>query len=200
MPLIAVLLAVAALTVVMVGRLVMRATADAQAGIAADAAALAGVVEGEDAARALAEANGAELRSFERDGNQVQVSVGLGDLVASARAEYRAAVTGGAGRSGLAPGLLAALDRADALLGRPVPIVSGWRSRAQQEALWARRDTNPYPVARPGTSRHEKGLAIDVPRGVVVSLRSVAGAAGLCFPLPESDPVHFELCRWNRPS
>jgi hypothetical protein len=91
--------------------------------------------------------------------------------------------------------MAAAIARAGALLGEPVPITSGWRSRAQQAALWARRATNPYPVARPGTSMHERGLAIDVPRSFVAALRSVAAAAGLCQPLPVSDPVHFELCR-----
>ena len=104
------------------------------------------------------------------------------------------------GRAGVGVALVAARGlvgegRAEALLGAPVPIVSGWRSPAQQQWLWDHRATNPYPVARPGTSMHERGLAIDVPRWFVADLRSVAGAAGLCFPLPESDPVHFELCR-----
>ena len=42
---------------------------------------------------------------------------------------------------------------------------------------------------------HERGLAIDVPRTFVATLRAVAAAVGLCQPLPVSDPVHFELCR-----
>ena len=101
----------------------------------------------------------------------------------------------GGGTEGLTPDMVAAVTRAGALLGEPVPISSGWRSRAQQAALWARRRTNPYPVARPGTSMHERGLAIDVPRAFVARLRLVATAAGLCQPLPSTDPVHFELCR-----
>ena len=101
----------------------------------------------------------------------------------------------GAGIEGLTPEMAAAVARAGALLGESVPISSGWRSRAQQAALWAGRHTNPYPVARPGTSMHERGLAIDVPRAFVATLRTVAAAAGLCQPLPVSDPVHFELCR-----
>jgi hypothetical protein len=75
--------------------------------------------------------------------------------------------------------------------------VSGYRSLAEQTALWERRGTNPFPVARPGTSMHERGLAIDVPRAFVPVLRRVAAQAGLCDPLPTTDPVHFELCRWN---
>jgi D-alanyl-D-alanine carboxypeptidase len=97
-------------------------------------------------------------------------------------------------RAGLAPAMLAALARADRLLGRPVTVVSGMRTRSQQEALWGRRATNPYPVARPGTSDHERGLAIDVPRAGVVDLRRVARAAGLCQPLPTTDPIHFVVC------
>ena len=101
---------------------------------------------------------------------------------------------GGGSRRGLTPAMLAALARADGLLGRPVTVVSGLRTHAEQEALWERRATNPYPVARPGTSDHERGVAIDVPRGEVDDLRRVAGAAGLCQPLPAADPVHFVVC------
>lgn len=98
-------------------------------------------------------------------------------------------------RARLAPEMLAALSRADALLGAAVPIASGYRSREQQQSLWDRRASNPYPVARPGTSHHEQGRAVDVPRGFVPRLLTVAAAAGLCQPMPESDPVHFEVCR-----
>jgi hypothetical protein len=105
---------------------------------------------------------------------------------------------GGGDRAGLAPVLVAALARAEALLGRPVPIVSGFRSRAEQERLWARRATNPYPVAVPGTSAHERGMAIDVPAAFAPLLASVSGASGLCQPLPASDPIHFEPCRSGR--
>jgi hypothetical protein len=97
-------------------------------------------------------------------------------------------------RAGLAPAMLAALGRADALLGHAVPIASGLRTRAQQQALWDRRATNPYPVARPGTSDHETGLAVDVPRRAVPEVLGVAAAAGLCRPLPDTDPVHFVVC------
>jgi hypothetical protein len=175
---------------------------------AADAAALAGAASGSpvDAGR-LASANGGELVDFERQGDRVVVEVRVGDMTAHASARSTgwtgsmggAAGAGGGGagrgdRAGLAPAMLAALATADALLGRPVPVASGLRTRAEQEALWARRATNPYPVARPGTSDHERGLAIDVPRGFVDQLLSVAAAAGLCHPLPRTDPVHFEVC------
>jgi len=186
-----------------------------EARTAADAAALAGAAEGERAARTLAEVNGGRLVAFTREGHEVEVQVVVGDVTAWARAEGRAvgppggvAPSGGRGpggagtgagggvgeRAGLAPAMLAALARADALLGHPVPVASGLRTRAEQEALWERRATNPYPVARPGTSDHETGLAVDVPRGVVPEVLRVAAGAGLCQPLPASDPVHFVVC------
>lgn len=100
-----------------------------------------------------------------------------------------------AGAGGLVPELVGALAQAGELLGRPVPVTSGYRSPAEQAALWARRHVNPYPVAAPGTSQHERGRAVDVPRAFVPLLLAVAGRVGLCHPYPESDPVHFELCR-----
>jgi len=180
-----------------------RVVADrARARTAADAAALAGAAEGERAARAVAGANGGEVTSYGTKGDEVLVEVAVGGVEAFGRARRRVVVSaatgpfpGGEGkRQGLAPAMLAALARADQLLGRQVPVVSGFRSRAQQEALWARRGTNPYPVAAPGSSLHERGLAVDVPRGFVGDLLAVAGEAGLCQPLPRTDPVHFVVC------
>jgi hypothetical protein len=175
----------------------------ARARTAADAAALAGAADGERTAREVAGANGADLLEIERSGDEVVVQVRVGEVEAYARAratpgavDAGAGTVGGAGgrRAGLAPAMLTALARADGLLGRPVTVVSGLRSRSQQQALWERRATNPYPVARPGTSDHERGLAIDVPRAEVADLRRVARAAGLCQPLPVTDPIHFIVC------
>lgn len=176
----------------------------ARARTAADAAALAGAADGEGAAREVAAANGADLLEIERDGDEVVVKVRVGDVAAYARARATrrpvdvggGGPTGGAGgrRAGLAPAMLAALARADGLLGRPVTVVSGLRTRSQQAALWEHRATNPYPVARPGTSDHERGLAVDVPRSEVEDVRRVARRAGLCQPLPATDPIHFIVC------
>jgi len=173
----------------------------AQARTAADAAALAGAADGESAAREVARANGADLRSYQRQGDEVVVKVAIDGVSAFGRArrhEVEGATgivgSGASDRAGLAPVMLAALSIADRLLGRPVPVASGYRSPAEQEALWERRHSNPYPVAQPGHSRHERGMAIDVPRGFVGELLTVATRAGLCQPLPRTDPVHFELC------
>ena len=59
----------------------------ARAQTAADAAALGGVVDGEEAAADLALSNGATLLTFVDDGDQVQVQVGFNGAVATARAE-----------------------------------------------------------------------------------------------------------------
>jgi hypothetical protein len=180
-----------------------RALSDrAHARTAADAAALAGAVEGEAAARSLAEQNGAELLAYRRSGTEVVVRVRVGGADAYARARATggrpeapdASPPAGGDRAGLAPAMLAALARADGLLGRPVRVVSGLRTRAEQEALWERRHTNPYPVARPGTSDHERGLAVDIALSEVPEVMAVAAQAGLCRPLPDSDPVHFVVC------
>ncbi|MDQ2826122.1 MAG: M15 family metallopeptidase, partial [Actinomycetota bacterium] len=97
--------------------------------------------------------------------------------------------------TGLAPAMRAALARAEQLLGEPVPITSGFRSTEKQAALYADRANNPYPVAAPGSSMHERGLAIDVPVEFVPRLLAVAPKAGLCHPYPVDDPIHFEVCR-----
>jgi D-alanyl-D-alanine carboxypeptidase/Putative Flp pilus-assembly TadE/G-like len=196
LPLVALLLAGMGAAVLGIGRLGGAAVERAQARTAADMAALAGAVGGRVEAAALAAANGARLVEFQERGDQAWARVELGQATASARAR-RSSSGGGAGpgAGGLVPELQAALAQAGELLGRPVPVTSGYRSPAEQAALWARRDVNPYPVAAPGTSQHERGRAVDVPRSFVALLLAVAGRVGLCHPYPESDPVHFELCR-----
>lgn len=193
LPLIALLMAAAASAVLALGVLGSQAVSLAEATTAADTAALAGASSGAVGADAVAAANDAELVDFERlDGGDVRVRVERDGVRATARARaIRSARDAG---GGLAPPMRAALRRAEALLGRSVPVSSGYRSPAQQRRLWQRRATNPYPVAAPGTSMHERGLAIDVPASFVATLAAVAREAGLCRPLPRTDPVHFELC------
>lgn len=193
--------ALAGVMAVGIGRLGTQAILRTRASAAADAAALAAAQGGVGAARSVAAANGTSVgvstrQSAGRVDAQATASVAVGDASASATAAAtRHLPVGGVGtRAGLAPVMLAALARADELLGEPVPVVSGHRSAAHQERLWAARHLNPYPVARPGTSRHELGLAVDVPIGFVGQLLEVAAASGLCHPLPTSDPVHFIVC------
>lgn len=194
MPLLLVVLFLVVLAAVLVAEVGTAAIEREEAQVAADAAALAGAAEGRAAADAAAEANGARVTAYHDLGVVVQLSVTYRRATATAAAEASVVPEGPGDRAGLAPVVVAALARADALLGAPIPVVSGFRSAAEQQALWDARASNPYPVARPGTSLHEAGLAVDVPRDLVPSLLVVASEAGLCQPLPQTDPVHFEPC------
>jgi len=201
LPFVALAMVVAGGSAILLGRLGTAATARAGARSAADAAALAGAAEGRGAAVALAQANGAELLAYEELGLDTRVRVRLGPAEASGRARRSGDRDGGPGpgaptgrAAGLAPAMRAALARAEQLLGQPVPITSGFRSTEKQAALYANRAANPYPVAPPGSSMHERGLAVDVPADFVARLLEVAPRAGLCHPYPVDDPIHFEVC------
>jgi hypothetical protein len=79
-----------------------------------------------------------------------------------------------------------AILRAEAILGAPLVLTDGYRTYACQAYLF---ETVTGPVAPPGQSMHNYGLAIDVANyGALVS---VAAQVGLCQPLPSNDPVHF---------
>jgi hypothetical protein len=86
-PLWAVVLVLAGLLLVPTGLLVRATVERAEARSAADAAALAGALEGEGAARAVAEANGSVLTEYRAVGDLVEVTVVVGDRRATARAE-----------------------------------------------------------------------------------------------------------------
>lgn len=178
------LIAAVMVMVVLVGE---RAVTRSRAQTAADAAALASAGGGDPGL--LAARNGAVIARVD-ESDDVDVVTGIDGVQAAARAARPSDPAIG----GLDPRLVSAIAAAEVLLGEPVPIVSGFRSRAAQERLWAQRETNPYPVARPGTSLHELGLAIDVPPAFAPRLAGVAGAVGLCRPLSVTDPVHFVLC------
>ena len=60
------------------------------------------------------------------------------------------------------PELLRRLESVAASRGETWKITSGLRTHAEQQALWDARHTNPFPVARPGTSNHEDGNSADV--------------------------------------
>ena len=197
LPFVVLVLAFAAAAALWLGRLGGAAAARAKASATADMSALAGAGGDRRLAAAVAARNGGRVVRFEQVDGDVRVGVVIGPAVAEAVARpggVGAGAGAGAGGEGLAPALRAALARAEQLLGMRVPITSARRSRAEQAALWARRFRNRFPVARPGTSKHELGLAVDVPSSFVPVLLRVARQAGLCRPYPLADPVHFELC------
>ena len=85
-PLWAVVLLLASLLLVPLG-LVARATIErSRAQSAADAAALAGALDGEDEARAIARLNGARVERYDQQGDLVEVVVVVGGRRATARA------------------------------------------------------------------------------------------------------------------
>ena len=177
------LIAAVAVVVLMLGA---RAADRARAQAAADATALAAAAGGDP--DVIAAANGATIDRIQ-EGLEVDVVVSVGATSAAARASAPRPQW-----HGLDPRLQNALARAEVALGQPVAIVSGVRSRADQQRLWDQRETNPYPVAPPGTSLHELGLAVDVPLDLARRLAPLWAITGLCQPLPHSDPVHFTLC------
>ena len=88
----AAVLTVLAILTTLVVRLGVATTERAHAQAAADAAALAGAAEGEDAAYTLADRNGATLLTFREFGDDVQVTVAVGDAIARATARRSASV------------------------------------------------------------------------------------------------------------
>ena len=185
----------------------------AQAQLAADAAALAAVAESapygggdpEQQAGQVAHANGATLVDClcPVGGTAVQVKVAVEDVIAEARATIdptaffplTATTT-----TRLHPLLDRAVQRLLDASGGRVTLVSGWRSTDHQEELWAdalRRygsaEIADDWVARPGSSLHERGLAVDL-GGDVEHAAALVQTLGLPLhrPLPH-EPWHFEL-------
>ncbi|MFP5352799.1 MAG: D-alanyl-D-alanine carboxypeptidase family protein [Actinomycetota bacterium] len=185
----------------------------ARAQLAADAAALAAVAESapygdgdpERQAAQVARDNGASLIDClcPVGTTAVQVKVAVDGVTADARATIDptaffplAATTG----TGLHPVLDRAVQRLLDAAGGRVTLISGWRSTVHQQELWAdalRRygsaEIADDWVARPGSSMHERGLAVDL-GGEVEHAADLAEALGLPLqrPLPH-EPWHFEL-------
>jgi len=86
------------------------------------------------------------------------------------------------------------LPRVAASWGFNARVTSGYRSPALQAKLYREyiEGRAPYVVAPPGTSLHEKGMAIDVVSNDTDSLVSLLTSVGLSWAGP-SDPVHFSL-------
>lgn len=105
-----------------------------------------------------------------------------------------AAVSGGAvSTTGLVPQVLRALAWARSH-GWTGSVTSGFRDPAKQLQLWNNRGNNPFPVAPPGSSSHEKGQAIDVsdPAGFGRAMATAPPNARLYSKVP-GDPIHFSV-------
>ena len=76
-------------------------------------------------------------------------------------------------------------------------LSSGFRTRADQQRLYDNRASNPNPVARPGSSNHERGMAADI-AGMTPEQRAMLPQYGLSQPVA-NDPPHVELAPQSGP-
>jgi Flp pilus assembly protein TadG len=189
----------------------------ARAQTAADAAALAAVYESgpygsadpEQQARTYARLNDARLTDCDcvPGATEMEVEVVLDGFRARARAVIEldklapASMSTGSTRTpGLQPALKLAVDQLIAASNGRVYIESGLRSTARQTELWNEAvakygdpEIADNWVARPGTSNHESGLAVDLGGDLELAVRLVDDL-GLPLWRPMSwEPWHFEL-------
>ena len=181
---------------------------------AADAAALAAVAESapggaaapSTAATRFAMLNGARVTECvcEPGATAMQVTVELDGAVATARAVLDPSALLPAVAQLDARGLDPRFERAvETLLTAArgsLRVTSGWRSTAEQSTLWAEalvKYGSPEAaddwVAPPGSSMHERGLAVDLDGDLEMAVRLV-DELGLPLWRPLSyEPWHFEL-------
>jgi hypothetical protein len=86
------------------------------------------------------------------------------------------------------------LPRIARALGFNVRITSGYRSYATQSKLYQDyiQGIAHYPANPPGTSKHEKGMALDILSTNTEKLVSLLTSVGLRWAGP-IDPIHFEI-------
>ena len=195
------------------------ATTDARAQLAADASALAAVAEagpggsGQPAsvARRYAELNGARIVTCicPVGAAAVQVKVAIGDVTATARAEIDPSLLGPAdvfvNLDDLHPEMRAAVVALIEAAKGAVRVVSGYRSRYEQSKLWTQAlarygsaEAADDWAAPPGSSLHERGLAVDLGGDLVLAGRLIE-SLGLPLTRPLADePWHFELAPHHR--
>ena len=189
-------------------------TARARAQAAADAVALAAVAEvspygtgnQEAIARAYAEHNGGRLIECRcvAGSTAVQVSVAVDGVEATARATFDPAMLSPGSLAfdsrGLHARLRTAVERLIVATRGSVYVSSGYRSPLEQAKLWSEavrrygsaEAANDW-VAPPGSSMHERGLAVDLAGDNSFAARMIE-VLGLPMHRPLSnEPWHFEL-------
>lgn len=125
-------------------------------------------------------------------------------MVAAARRPAAALPAAGRGRSAVALNLSRIdpqlktiarnLPRVAASQGFQVRITSGWRSYATQNFLYRQylAGKSTYPANPPGTSKHEKGLALDILSTNTNALVKLLTSVGLVW-AGTNDPIHFQI-------
>jgi len=88
------------------------------------------------------------------------------------------------------------IPKAGQLLGFQAKVTSGYRSPTYQAQLYKKflLGQMPYTVAPPGTSPHEKGLALDIVATNQKKLTEFMQALGFTW-AGKADPVHYSLYR-----
>jgi hypothetical protein len=119
-PLIAVALVFAGFFCLVVARFGVAAASRAHARTTADAAALAGAVDGRGSADNIARANAGTILTYEASGRDVKLRVRVDDAEATAKARRES----GGNPPGAAPALRAVLARAAQLLHTEVPVTA----------------------------------------------------------------------------
>ena len=102
--------------------------------------------------------------------------------------------------SGVDQGLVQALQQAaseyNQVTGKTVEVTSAVRDTAKQTELYQAyvEGKSKFPVAPPGSSKHEKGLAVDISQGVADEMdrMGLLRKYGLSRPVA-NDPVHLEV-------
>jgi D-alanyl-D-alanine carboxypeptidase len=95
------------------------------------------------------------------------------------------------------PEILRRLEALAARRGETFNVTSGHRSIEEQQRLWDNRHSNPFPVAPPGSSRHQSGRACDVTVNGQPIQDVVSDAELRQFGLVplKGDAVHVELAQ-----
>ena len=99
----------------------------------------------------------------------------------------------------LQPLALRAFRRAENRAGADIVVNATYRSCSDQAAACRNICGNPQGCpgrcAKPGTSWHQLGAAVDLTEGSLGNARIVSALrdAGWCQPLPSSDPGHFSF-------
>ena len=185
-----------------------------QAQTAADAAALAAVAESgpyghgqpERMADMYARMNGGRVTECrcQAGATAVQVEVSVDGVSASSRAvidpTMLAPALFGAGGGHLHPLLASAVDSLVGASGGSIFVNSGYRSGAEQSFLWAEAlkkygsaEAADDWVAPPGTSMHERGLAVDLGGDIALALRLIERLGLPLWRPMDHEPWHFEL-------
>lgn len=111
---------------------------------------------------------------------------------------------GGGGARGRGPGIAGLYEPLASIVSKviaaaqgAVSVISGWRSRAQQERLYAKYLAGTGNLAaKPGTSKHERGLAVDY-GGNQATYQRLHRRYGGHFPV-RGEPWHGEVPGFQR--